>query len=95
MDVVAHQRKGIDHHARELKQDQGQGVDPVDIILLTPEQQFLLQLLGIDLKARLHVLSFLSQGTPAARIQQGIVDNLCCFSMYFMCFMLHFVHLCV
>ena len=87
MDMVAHQRECIDHHARELEKDQGQGVDPIDIVLLIPEQQLLLQLLGIDLKARLHVLSFLPQGTPAARNLQGIVDNLCCFSRYFMCFL--------
>jgi hypothetical protein len=95
MDMVAHQRESVDHHTRELKQDQGQCVDPIDIILLIPEQQLLLQLLGIDLKARLHGLSFLFQGTPAARILQGIVDNLCCFSRYFIYFLLHFVHLCV
>ena len=36
-----------------------------------------------------------SIGHDAARNLQGIVDNLCCFSRYFMCFLLHFVHLCV
>ena len=93
MDMVAHQREGIDHHAWELEQDQGQGVDSIDIILLIPEQQFLLQLLGIDLKTRPHV--FLLQGTPDSRILQGIVDNLCCFSRCFIFFLLHFAHLCV
>ena len=93
MDMVAHQRESIDHHLRKLKQDQGQCVDSIDVILLIPEQQFLLQFLGIDLKTRLHV--FFPQVTPDTAPLQGSVDNLCCFSGYFNDFLLHFDHLCV
>ena len=90
MDVVAHQRECIDHHARKLEQDQGQGVNPIDIIFLIPEQQLLLQLLGIDLKARLHVLSFFFLLHPPPSFCKGLlitcVVSLCILS--FSCYIL-------
>ena len=63
MDMVAHQNKRIDHNSRELEKNERYRIHSINIILLVPEQQFLLQLLGIDLKARFHVFCFKVRST--------------------------------